>query len=354
MITATGPLTDLARELKRQADSARDFKADTALVSISSESPVELLVDLDGRAESFGIRPHAHDQIATHLDISRKLYDRLLVNHPDLLAGLVNGLFARERSIRRLRTLDGNVRAFLSDRYRPRDNWDLLSQAVLPVLEEFAGSVEVKKADLTDTRMYLKIVLPDFEMPVTPKVGDVIRGGVIVQNSEVGLGSLGIFPYTDRLICTNGMVHTDYGKRSRHVGRRIEGDENEVWELYRDETIRLDDQAFFAKCADVLRGVLNESVFEAIVKQMRELADIKIDGAPGKVVEIFAEKNRLRETERDSMLTKLIEAADLSAWGYVNALTETARDLDDADRQTDLERLAGDLVSNRSWALAAA
>lgn len=363
MITATGPLNDLATELKRQMTTRRDLLADTRLVSLSEidggdrdkPNPVELLIDLPDGMEGFSVNDHAHGQIATHLDVPRKLYDRLLGNHPDLLCGLTNGLLAREPAKRRVRILDDKVRAFLSDRYRPRDNWDLMDLAVLPVLRDFAGSVEVKRCDLTETKMYVKIVLPDFEMPVTPKVGDVIRGGVIIQNSEVGSGSLGIYPYTDRLICTNGMVHTDMGKRQRHVGKRIETtDTTEAWELYSDETIRLDDEAFFAKCQDVLKAVLNETVFEQIVGQMQELAGIRVQGAPDKVVELFASTHRLRETERDSMLEALIEDADLSGWGYVNALTRTARDLTDFDRQTELETLAGELVSDHGWALVAA
>lgn len=358
MITATDPLSDLATELKRQVANSRDLIADTRLISISNQGEADqapkLLIDIADTVQEFGIKSHAHGQIATHLEVPRKLYDRLMGTHPSLHEHLINGLLSGEPAKRRLRILDGDLRAFLSDRYRPRDNYDLMEKAVLPVLDEFIGKVEVKKCDLTDTRMYVKVVLPEFQRPITPQVGDIIRGGVIIQNSEVGAGSLGIYPYTDRLICTNGMVHTDYGKRSRHVGKRIEASDTEAWELYSDDTIRLDDEAFFAKSADVLRGILNESVFDAIVEQMRELAGIMVKGAPDKVVELFAERHRLRETERDSMFEKLVRGADLTGWGYVNALTETARDLEDADRQTELETLAGELVADQSWALAAA
>lgn len=360
--TATGPLAALAEQLKEVAGSKRDLMADTRRVSFSPHglntttnrpSEVELLVDLGEDLVPLKVNRYAHTQVADHLGIQFKLYDRLLVDHPDLLADLANGLLSREPSKRLLRTVDGKLRAFLSDRYRPRDNWDLMEQAVLPVLGEHAGRVQFKKCDLTETRMYVKIVLPDFEMPVTPKVGDVIRGGVIIQNSEVGAGSLGIFPYTDRLLCLNGMVHTEMGQRSRHVGKRIES-ESEAWDVYSDATLALDDAAFFAKCSDTLRAVLNETIFEKIVGQMRDLAEIRVQGSPDKVVEVFASRNGLNDTEAGSMLTALIEGADLSAWGFVNAITRTARDIEDADRQTELETLAGRLVSNHDWALAAA
>jgi hypothetical protein len=368
-ITVDSPIRGLADELQRQLGTKKDLMADTRRVSFTEtdaewlhgEGPardeddvrrsprgLDLLVDMPDGARAFKVTGHAHDQIGQHLGINSKLYDRLLANHPDLLANLANGLLSREPSTRMLRTLDGRVRAFLSNRYRPRDNWDLLDGAILPALAEFPGVAEFKRCDLTETRMYVKVVIPGLEKQVTPKVGDVIRGGVIIQNSEVGAGALVIAPYTDVLRCTNGMVHTDFGQRTRHVGKRIVEDEQEAWELYSDETLALDDAAFFAKCGDTLRSALNETVFDRIVEQMRDLAQIRFEGPPDTVVEVFASRHTLTENERGSMLTALIEEGDLTAWGYVNALTRTARDLESPDRQTELETLAGRLVSDPS------
>ena len=352
------PLRKIAERLQAQLNSKRDLMADTRRVSFVADGEgkgggLTFNVDAPEGAEAFGVTRHAHQQVADHLDVTWKLYDRLLGKHPDLLAGLANGLLSREPAKRMIRTLDGNMRAFLSDRYRPRDNWDLMEQAVLPTLGQHPGNVNFRKCELTETRMYVKVSLPQFELPVTPREGDVIHGGVIIQNSEVGDGSLGIWPYTTRLICTNGMVHTEYGQRRVHVSKRISSDE-EVWELYSDETLRLDDEAFFAKCRDTIAAVLNETVFQAIVGQMQELAAIKPEGAPDKVVEVFSKKHGLTGEESGSMLAALIEGADLSAWGYVNALTQTARDLENADRQVELEKLAGGLTSDPTWTRALA
>lgn len=364
METAENPLVGLAHELKRQLASKRDIIADTRLVSFAEvdadwlrgegdggtvKPGLSLNVDLPGGAEAFGITRFAHKQIADKIDVPFKTYERLLVKHPDLLVHLGNGLLSREHQKRMLRVLDGDVRGFLSDKYRPRDNWDLLDNAILPEIEKFPGRVWFKACDLTETRLYVKVVFPDIEKPITPKVGDVIRGGIIFQNSEVGDGSLGIYPYTDRLICLNGMVHTDYGQRTVHIGKRIAGTE-EAWEIFSDETLRLDDEAFFAKCRDTVRAVLNESVFDAIVSQMRDLAGLKLEGAPDAVVELFSKKNGLNDGERGSMLGALVDGGDRSAWGYLNALTQTARDLDNLDRRTELETLAGKLVSPDAWA----
>lgn len=354
-MTATeteSPIVVLAAKLQAMQEMKRDLIADTRRISFSADTTKPLLlVDLNGQVEEFGVTEHAHNQIGTHLDIPAKFYDRLRDGHVDLFAGLTNGLLSREPSKRMVRTMGPTVRAFMSDRYRPRDNYDLMEH-LLPILGGYDG-IEFKKCDLTETRMYVKAFLPSWEIPVTPKVGDVIRGGVIISNSEVGAGSLYIYPYTDRLICTNGMVHTDFGQRRIHVGRRIESTE-EAYEFYSDATMQLDDAAFFAKCADTLRGCLNRSVFDAIASQMRDLAEIRIPGSPVDAVEVLAKRQGFSEGEKGSILAHLIEGGDLSAWGVVNAVTATARDTEDADRQTDLEITAGKMVSDPGWAWAQA
>lgn len=348
-------LQPLVETLQAQLATKRDLMVDTRRFSLTEMGPATTgalaAIDLPDGAEGFGITRHAHTQIAETIKVPFRTYDRLLGQYPDLLANLANGLLTREPSKRLVRLLNGNVRAFLSDRYRPRDNWDLLEH-LLPVFGGFPG-VQFKECSLTDTRMYVKTFLPGWEIPVTPKVGDVIRGGAIISNSEVGSGSLYIYPYTDRLSCLNGAVHTDFGQRRIHVGKRIESNE-EAYELYSDETLKLDDQAFFAKCADTLRACLNESVFESIAAQMRELSEIRIGGSPVEAVRDITRAQSMTEDEGESFLRHIIEGGDLSAWGYVNGITATARDLDNADRRVELETLAGRMIANPDWALAAA
>jgi hypothetical protein len=83
---------------------------------------------------------------------------------------------------------------------------------------------------------------------------------------------------------------------------------------------------------------------------MRDLADIRIAGDPVAHVQDITKRHDFTDAESGSMLNALVEGGDLSAWGYVNAITQTARDLDDADRRTELETLAGKLTSNADWA----
>src|SRR6185369_9125843 len=100
-----------------------------------------------------------------------------------------------------VRTFDNQVRAFLSDSYRPLDNFDL-AEAVLPKLAGLGCRVE--SCEVTESRFYLKAVTERISGEV--KKGDVVQAGLVVSNSEVGQGALRIEELDFRLVCLNGMI----------------------------------------------------------------------------------------------------------------------------------------------------
>jgi hypothetical protein len=361
---ASPELETLAAELERQQASKRDLMADTRRMQLTVEhwddpenAPgpgsryVDLLVD-NGEVEQFHVKRYAHQQLSDFTHVPWKVYERLHDNHPDLLAHLANGLMHREPGKRMIRVLDNQVRAVVSNRYRRLDNYDLMEQAVLPVMSEFP-EMQITRWDLTDTRLYLKLTLPR-ELEI--KVGDVARAGVIVSNSEVGAGSMLVAPFTEILWCSNGAVHMEYGKRRHHTGRRIDVEDETAYDLYSDETMRIDDQAYFAKVADLMRGACNETVFEQIVRQMQELAGIKVDADPVGVVEELSQRHGLTENEGSLLRKYQAQLGDTTAWGYHQALTRTAQDVE-PDRQVELETIAGSkllMMTRDEWVALAA
>lgn len=336
-------MQDLAAELQRQAASKEDYIVDTGHLYLSSNGASALTIqgieDPRGGLVEYGVTDHCHKQIAERLSIPRKFYHRLRVGHPDLLDHTVNALFERERERRMVRTLDGDARAFLSDRYRRLDNFDL-AEAILPVLGEMPDA-EFHSCQLTERRMYIKVVLPRIQAEV--KVGDVVQAGVVVSNSEVGSGSLSVAPMLFRLICLNGMIVPDMGTSRYHVGRKIEESE-EAYRIFRDETLEADDKALFMKVTDVVKAACSEAQFGQIVASCKELADIRIEGDPVQAVERMANRFDFSDGERGSVLNHLIEGGDLSAWGALNAVTRASQDVEDYDRATDLERVGGEIA----------
>ncbi len=327
-------LVDLATEIGRQAETKRDFLVRTEALTMHSNGKSEIELESVGK---FGVTDHAHAQIRERLGIPAVYYDRLRKEHPVLLDYNVNELLRAKPEQRMVRTLDGQARAFLSKSYRCLDNIDL-AEAVLPVFGE--QSLEVRSCDITPSKLYLKVVSRSRELEV--KRGDPVCAGIMISNSEVGMGALKVVPFIERLVCTNGLIAEDYSQKKYHVGKAVE---SEHIEMYRDETLQADDRAFFLKVGDTIRGVLQGPFFEAIVNQMKEAADRFITGDPIKAVEEIATRLRITEKEKGGGLKHLINGGDLSQWGVVNAITRTAEDADDYDRATELESAGGRVLT---------
>lgn len=326
-------LTAMAAELERQNEVKADYLVDTREITMLGGSELHLP---NGIGEQ-DILPIAHGQISARLGIPKRYYDRLGKDFPGLLDQNVNTLFREAPERRMVRTLDGKARAFLSDRYRRRDNFEL-AQAVLPVLGELPGA-EVLSCNVTDQRMYIKVTTPRIRADV--KVGDTVQVGVTIENSEVGLGMLKISPLIYTLVCMNGMV-LEAATRHRHVGKQVEADEN--LEVYSDETLKLDDRAFFAKVGDQVKAAVDETRFNEIVAQMRDTAETRPIENPVKGVEVLANRYALTEGESNGVLTHLLKDGDLSLYGALNAVTRFSQDVDDYDRASELEKLGGQML----------
>lgn len=333
-------LQELAIELDRQNQAKRDLLVDTPALQLNHTNGVLTLsidsapvTSRDSIIEQMGVNDIAHRQIGQHLGIPAKYYDKMRSTFPELLAQNVNGWFNQTPSRRMIRTLDGTARAFLSDRYRRIDNHEV-AQAVLPIIGSMPGAT-VESCDLTDSRLYIKVVDPRVTAEIVK--GDVVQAGVIITNSEVGLGSVNVSPLIYRLVCSNGMIAQDAGIRKYHVGRLNEqGGDN--YEIYRDETIEADDRAFLMKLEDTVRAAVDEAQFTKLVGKLRESTEAKIEATVvPRVVELAANEFNLTQDEGRGVLGHLIEGGDLSLYGLANAVTRHAKDVESYDRSTELE-----------------
>jgi hypothetical protein len=344
-------LVELAKELDRQNAAKRDFVLDTTNLHMTTKDGV---LNLDIVSQSSGdtyinrlaVNEIAHRQIGTHLNIPAKYYDRMRTEYPELLAANVNAWFQKQPQRRMVRTLDGTARAFLSDRYRRLDNYEIAS-AVLPIIGEMKDA-RIESCELTDSKMYIKVVNPRLEAEV--QKGDIVQAGILITNSEVGLGAVHVQPLLFRLVCLNGMVVNDLGQRRYHVGRANHSDE--MYELYRDETLEADDRAFLMKLQDTVRTAVDEAKFQLAVDRMKAALEVPVTGAVTDVVELTAKKWNLNKSEQDSVLTHLIKGGDLSLFGLANAVTRAAQDVESYDRSTELESLGWDIlnVTRKEWA----
>lgn len=336
-------LQELAVELKRQRTAKKDYLVDTRKLRMTvRERALELDITEENThtaGNSFEINTIAHRQIGAHLGIPAKYYDKMLNNDPELLTHNVNTWFGNEPTTRMLRTLDGNARAFLSDRYRRIDNYEI-AQAVLPIIHEMPDAI-IDSCELTESKMYLKVLNPRVEAEVTK--GDIVQAGFVITNSETGQGAVSVMPLIFRLVCLNGLIVSDAGQRKYHIGRINEvGDEHSI---YRDETIEADDRAFLLKVQDTVRTVSEQTRFESLVETMREATEVKITSDIPTVVELASKEFNFNKNENDGVLDYLIRGGDFTLYGLSGAVTKYSQDVESYDRATELETVGWDILT---------
>ena len=175
-------LVDLAGELERQMSSKRDLVVPSSLLQCRTDEggALKMLVDVRSAdaavAREYGVTDLARRQLADKLKIPFAYFERMRGEQPALLDRNVNTWLQSDGDRRMIRTLDGQVRAVLSDRYRRLDNFDL-AENVLPILQRLDGA-RFESVELTDTKMYLKVITPRVNFEVAP--GDIVQAGIVI------------------------------------------------------------------------------------------------------------------------------------------------------------------------------
>lgn len=361
-------LPELVTELKRQANAKRDLLAPAKAIRVHSNGCSRLVLD-----DSYVVNDIAHGQLAEYAGVPKPFYDRLRsatnalrvpLLHEDydpsqadypLFDVLVNTLLEKKGEDRRLvRTLDGTARAFLSENFNTDlDNYDVLRVAAKAMDEMGLTPENVVSCEVTERKLYVKVVSPKLEATIEPsnlhrehggfhflKEPQVVRAGFLLSNSETGLGSLRIQQTIYRLQCTNLWIKEE-AYRQRHLGRALEADES--GEVYKSDTRLADARAKLLKIRDHVEAALDEHRFLSLVGKMQETTQVRLEGSVEKITEATARKFGLSGEEKDAVLRNLIEGADLSLWGLSNAITATAQTAESYDRATDLEAIGGRL-----------
>ena len=274
----------------------------------------------------------AHSQVSNKLEIPKKYYDKMRERNPELLARNINEWLPDKDKLL-LRTLDGNVRAVLSDRYKIMDNHDLL----LSCLEEFKDmGAELHRADLTESHMYIKAIVPHTREEITQ--GDTVIPGVIIQNSEVGAGAFKVLPFMLREVCTNGMIGESTITKI-HLGRK----QDTGIVQFSQETQMAESKTLWLQVRDIIRGTFDPVTFKQWVQSVRQGTEVEIHNpiyAVDNVIESFGINDSLKE----DLLNHFSREGDMTQWGLANAVTRTARDLEDPDKMIELEAIGGQVA----------
>ena len=174
--------------------------------------------------------------------------------------------------------------------------------------------------------------------------GDIVQAGVIISNSEVGLGSVSIQPLIYRLVCSNGMVVNEAAARRNHVGRVTDSEEN--FSVYSQATLDAEDKAFVMKIQDTVRAAVEEARFSQIIGKMQEAKAAQMDthDVPA-VVKLASKEFHITDSESTGVLQRLIESNDLTLYGLSNAVTRHSQDVESYDRASELESIGYSILT---------
>ena len=354
-------IQELATEIKRQQSAKSDFVSDTKLLKFGQLGP-SLKLHITGHGH-YDIGDFAHRQIADHIEVPMKYYERMKAEAPALLAENVNYWFQNIPDRQFVRTLDGKARAFLSDRFRPLDNHDL-AEALLPTVA--STGAKVHSCYIMEDRMYIKAVMEKVEKIVPAPEGIsgrrgyqkkvTVSPGIVIANSEIGHGALAIRPAVHFQPCLNLAVWAAQWLRKHHVGRKLGGDSEValgVSEYFPDDTEKLADQALWSQANYLIKGALAGDVFENAVKELRAArSQIIKQGRTEVVVKNLSRNKGLIKSEETGVLQYLIDGGDLTKFGLSNAVTRFSQDDElSYDRASFLEQVGGEVITlnNKDW-----
>jgi hypothetical protein len=335
-------LVELAQTIEQNKEAKVDYVADTREIVMSPHDS-SLQVGLNGGGAEVKPTDHCHNQIATFTGINRPYYEKMREDSAELLAENVNHWLMKptdSNKVRRMvRTIDGTARAFLSDHYLRVDN-EQIAEVALTAFQE-VPDIKIVSCDVTDMKLYIKAVFPRTELEVA--VGDAVQSGVVISNSEIGLGRFRIDPFTLRLICLNGMTRMQKrGGYSRiHRGSKIDQSDGII---YQQDTIEAATQAIMLQARDAVTTFADPAYFETFVDDLRKAKDTTAVERPVKGVEILGKTIGLSKDEGESVLERLIRAGDYSQYGMMNAVTNLANDAESYDRASELEVLGGKVL----------
>lgn len=378
-----GDLPTLVGMLREQADVRYDVVVPAARLAMRGgllrvEGGAVRFTDDGAVAEEAILEPTPvfDDGVSDRLGIPRAYLRRCKVERPHLYDDNVNGWLTqipgKRFLVRGFRTDDpdsvGIARAFLSDAYRPIDNYDVLLNA-LDGIRGAGVDAQVESAELSERRMVVKVVCPqvaalapvllqNYSRPwgpgrapweteqgrshgwLTPDEQPVVFAGFEISNSETGGGAFQIAPRLMVKICRNGLVIRADALREVHLGAKL--DEGIV--RWSDDTRRKSAELVKAQVTDAVLTFLDVEYVRSAISKIEEKAGV-IVAEPVKAIERLSKPQGWSQSEADLILQHFLMAGDITAGGVMQAVTSVAQDVVSPDRAYDLESSAMDVLA---------
>lgn len=373
-VARNASLKDLGQLLSLQKRQAVDLvlpastiRMYNGLLEVAGAEPVirdDGVLDPNG---AYALTAHADGQLASQFDIPVKYLRRMRAENVPLLDANVNdwanhASYEDKKVLTRLFWAEdpdnpgtvGVARAFLSNRYGARDNFDALVSTLdgIRAAGLAADNLQIH-GDLTSKQFYLVVDAPEvqgyahklvenYRSPYQGAHGGadatnlpIVSAGLIIKNSEIGSSSLSITPRLVMRICNNGAQITQDVVAFRHVGARL--DEGTVeWAVDTREAINT---AQKHQVRDAVRQFLTADYVQKTVDELERDSDAPV-GEVNKTIEAVAQEFGYTEDEASDLLNFFIDGGQRTSGGVFNAVTAMVQGFEDADRAYEVEATA--------------
>jgi hypothetical protein len=273
-----------------------------------------LAEELEVTKVGIGVWPfsdHAMSQFCQKLDIPVRYFRRLpdemkmTVANFDLRRLKGTSFFVRGKS--------EWVRAFLSAGYVAYNNREI-EQTVAELLGDI--NILVKDFVLEETNMYLKIISEEIH---DREAG--LKAGIIIGNSEVGMGSVSVEPFVFRKPCTNDLiVSQETSFRHAHIHLT-------AYELTR-------------RMAEAVSEGFR--VVSSVLDTFLKTREVKVVD-PLEVIRKIAEERKFSQKLTDEVVSSYLVESEANWFGVINSFTNAAQKLGPLQR-IEMERFAGTLL----------
>lgn len=252
----------------------------------------------------------------------------------ELMAHNLNELYSRGPGAGKrylMRSVDSQVRGWLSDRYRRLDCQPLFAAFHEMAIRQ-AGAVPMRGYALA-TKVAIRVVLPTIFEPIP---NQPMLYGLEWHNSDFGHGTHSLRAFIHQPWCTNEATRDDV-LREVHKGGRLSEDFS-----YSQKTYELDQAASESALKDTIKGLLAPASVDATMLVLKQAYDEKID--PKKIPLML---KQLRKSEVDAV-KEAFTSADIenlspgqNRWRLSNAISFVATQTEDKYRALELERMSG-------------
>lgn len=376
-------LIDLTNLLQQQRSQVVDLVLPSSLIrldrvngalEIAGADPIirpDGVLDPNG---SYRLTSVADAQLGDKFGIPVKYMRKMRADAVDLLAENVNSWAnhptnADVKVLARLFWADdpqhpeavGIARAFLSNRYGARDNFDTLVSILAGIREAGLAADQLElHGDITDRRFYMVVNAPEiqgyahslldgYRSPYRSHRPDgmgghggddavnlpIVSAGLIISNSEIGYGSQSVTPRLTVRVCGNGLQCTKDAVAFRHSGSRLE--EGAVdWS---DDTRAAANEVARLQVRDAVSQFLTADYVQKTIAELEKDAEAPISDVPA-TIEAVSQQFSYTEDEASTILNMFIDGGQRTAGGVMQAVTAAVQQFEDAERAYEVEATA--------------